>query len=126
MCMTTTDRHAKALSLYPLFAPRPSRPLFSLWPLNFFRSLSVTFVEYFVNSHQQDGRFCTRPAGRVEAPGYSLAERNADTLLAARTHVHNRSLSCCVQFFFHRRSSVDLSKLNPSFGFAFAQEGLAE
>ena len=23
-------------------------------------------------SHQQDGRFFTRPAGRVEAPGYSL------------------------------------------------------
>ena len=36
-----------ALSLYPLFAPHPSRPLFSLWPLNFFRSLSVTFVINF-------------------------------------------------------------------------------
>ena len=41
-------------------------------PSIYFRSLSVAFVECFVNSHQQDGRFFTRRV-RESKPQYSLA-----------------------------------------------------
>ena len=53
----TYERFAQRTSLY---SPPLSSSLLPLDPSIYFRSLSVAFVEYFVNSHQQDGRFCTR------------------------------------------------------------------
>ena len=48
------------LSLLPPPLILLSSSLSGSGPSIYFRSLSVAFVEYFVNSHQQDGRFCTR------------------------------------------------------------------